>query len=57
VQQAADGSLWLDVELSADTGLIDTEQDGRRHITAPTSRHHASINAGHVVLAFETADT
>ena len=46
------GQLWLDVEL----------EEGRfncspKDITAPTSRLTASVNAAHIVMAFETADT
>lgn len=51
VDQAADGTIWLTVEL-----LSDTPGDDRVFI-APTSRLTASINASHVVAAYELADT
>lgn len=49
VWQAADGSVWLDVT------LLSGEYDGVW--TAPTTRTTASINASHIVAAFELADT
>jgi len=51
VDQAADGTIWLTVEL-----LSDTPGDDRVFI-APTSRLTASINASHVVAAYELVDT
>lgn len=51
VDQAADGSIWLTVEL-----LSDTPGDDRVFI-APTTRLTASINASHVVAAYELVDT
>ncbi|MDX2242561.1 MAG: hypothetical protein NW224_17880 [Leptolyngbyaceae cyanobacterium bins.302] len=51
VDQAADGTIWLTVEL-----LSDTPEDDRIFI-APTSRLTASINASHVVAAYELLDT
>lgn len=51
VDQAADGTIWLTVEL-----LSDTPGDDRVFI-APTTRLTASINASHVVAAYELADT
>lgn len=51
VWQAADQTIWLDVELMTDNPFS-TEV-----LIAPTSRTKASINASHVLLAFELADT
>lgn len=51
VDQAADRSIWLTVEL-----LSDTPGDDRVFI-APTTRLTASINASHVVAAYELVDT
>lgn len=53
VHLGADG-IWLDVTLSNCFGLL---SGGPRHFKAPTDRTFASINARHVVMAFETADT
>ena len=55
VHQAADGSLWIEVRMSANCGHI-KDFGGHPVITAPTARDHASINASHVVMAFELAD-
>jgi hypothetical protein len=55
VHQAADGSLWLDVLLSEVTPFA--QEAYPRHLTSPTSRTKASINAAHVMAVFETADT
>ncbi len=49
VWQAADGTLWLDVTLLSG--------DYENVWVAPTSRTSASINASHVMAAFELADT
>lgn len=49
VTQSADGTIWLDVE------LINHDFDGV--FVAPTIRLTASINASHVMAAFELADT
>jgi ABC-type molybdate transport system ATPase subunit len=50
VHQAADGTIWLDVELLAD-------QDEIVYWQPPSSRLKASINASHVIAAFELWDT
>jgi hypothetical protein len=55
VRQAADGSLWLDVQLSEETPFA--QEPHPKHLKSPTSRTKASINAAHVMAAFETADT
>lgn len=62
VRQAADGTIWLDVELADQVPytarrLPPYERAGPHDIVAPTSRLTASVNAAHVVLAYETADT
>ena len=46
------GMLWLDVTLD-DSRWTASPGD----ITAPTSRLTASVNAAHIVMAYETADT
>jgi hypothetical protein len=54
VHQAADGSLWLDVS------MLTSDYEGIADVPlflAPTSRTFASINAAHVVAAFELSDT
>ena|SRR5690625_3500603 len=58
VEQSADGTVWLDV-------LMLPRGDARNYqalcagpvMGAPTSRLEASVNAAHVVAAFELADT
>jgi hypothetical protein len=55
VHQAADGSLWLDVQLSEETPFA--QEPHPRDLKSPTSRTMASINVAHVMAAFETADT
>jgi hypothetical protein len=59
VQQAADGTIWLDVALHQQhhPRLQGALLFPGRQIFAPTSRTTASINASHVMMAFETADT
>ncbi len=55
VNRATDGSIWLDVN------MIDRTTWGEKlpfqKIEAPTSRKTASVNASHIVAAFEIADT
>jgi hypothetical protein len=55
VHLAADGSLWLDVELSEQAPF--SHEPDQKHLKSPTSRTTASINVAHVMAAFETADT
>ncbi len=56
VRPGADGALWLDVILASEVPeAARAELKGRKHITAPTDRPHASIAAHHIVAAFETA--
>ncbi|MBW4467733.1 MAG: hypothetical protein KME07_20085 [Pegethrix bostrychoides GSE-TBD4-15B] len=52
--QAADGSIWIDVELMSiyPPGVAENVM-----FIAPTSRTQASINTSHIVTAFELADT
>jgi hypothetical protein len=56
VYQAANGEIWLDVTL-LDTNLLRTESIAQEILIAPTSRTRASINASHIVAAFELEDT
>jgi hypothetical protein len=59
VHQAADGGLWLDVSLlESGSGWEESLcRMGLQIITAPTDRTTASINAAHIVTAFEIANT
>jgi hypothetical protein len=60
IHQAADGSIWLDVEMLDDDAMFPSSSRMRhwpKPLTAPTSRLTASINAAHVVCAVELADT
>lgn len=51
---AADGSIWLDVNLISDEV---PSMSGMTAFCAPTSRTKASINASHIIAAFELTDT
>lgn len=55
VHQAADGQLWIDVELSDARSIWEHPQ--LNILKAPTSRTQASIAVNHIVAAFELADT
>jgi hypothetical protein len=55
VHQAADDSIWLDVRLQESS--FTSEVSGMPTLLAPSSRTTASVNAAHVVAAFELADT
>ena len=55
VHLGADG-IWFDVRLAEHQNWQGPDLAGR-HITAPTTRTMASINARHIVMAFETAYT
>jgi hypothetical protein len=57
VHQDAAGGLWLDVGMLESNQLSTEVVDGRSVLWSPTSRHTATINAAHVVAAFELADT
>ncbi len=52
--QAADGSIWIDVELMS---IYPPTVAEASMFIAPTSRTQASINTSHIVTAFELADT
>ncbi len=56
MHQAADGTVWLDVWM-LDRLPTWAENLPMKTIVAPTERLIASINAAHVVWAFELADT
>ena len=67
VHKAADGQLWIDVELiKIDIGREPFFAKTYEHpghpkqlnvVTAPTGRTQASIAVSHIVAAFELADT
>jgi len=59
VSRAADGSIWLDVKLAEPSGKARLLPDKTplKYLCAPTDRLTASINAAHVVAAFEVAAT
>lgn len=52
VHQAADGSLWIDIDMCGDP-----VNAWPSVIHAPTSRTRASVNVAHIVCALELADT
>jgi hypothetical protein len=63
VHQAADGTIWLDVQMeekekgrALEPELGDTPSR-LNYLFSPTKRTTASINAAHVVAAFELAST
>ncbi len=53
VFMGANDSIWMDVTLSE----YDLSMKGLDILNAPTSRRKATVNAAHVVAAFELADT
>jgi len=55
VAQDAAGTIWIDANMNDDPPF--QAWKGMKDLTAPTSRRTISINAAHVVAAFETADT
>lgn len=55
VHASADG-IWLDIQLIEEKHLNYLALKGRQ-VSAPTSRTAASVNARHVMMAFETSDT
>lgn len=55
VSLAANGEIWLDVELLRDVPHLAIDE--RRNVFALTTRCYASLNAAHVMVALETADT
>jgi hypothetical protein len=59
IHEAKDGGIWLDVILSQPGSFWHErlKEMKLQIITAPTDRPTASINASHIVAAFEIADT
>ena len=58
IQQSADGHVWLDVRLmDPSDGNSEWLKPFAKSLIAPTSRLEASINASHIIAAFELADT
>jgi hypothetical protein len=57
ITRDAAGHLWLDVRLAAyneANGVYDVDNPrAQKVIVAPTERRDATVNAAHVVLAFE----
>ena len=51
VRQAADGSLWIGIDMCRDPA------NAWAAIHPPTSRTRASVNVAHIVCALELADT
>jgi uncharacterized protein YozE (UPF0346 family) len=56
ISQDAQGTIWVDVTLSNSSPSAALEEQFTI-LTAPTSRDTASINASHIIAAFELADT
>ena len=56
VTQGADDTIWIDVEMLTQAPS-QALCEGRKLITAPTSRTRASVQASKVVAAFELEDT
>lgn len=56
VVQDASGNIWLDATL-IEPKFSPGSVSGYKVLTSPTSRTSISINADHVVAAFELADT
>lgn len=54
LHKAADGSLWIDVRMLENAGLVN-EVWGQKVVIAPT-RSIISINVAHVVCALKLAD-
>jgi hypothetical protein len=65
VHQAADGGLWIDVQLSGHDGFIASSHKHPgfavwrklRMLSAPTDRLSATVNAAHIVAALELSDS
>jgi hypothetical protein len=55
VHLGVDG-VWLDVNLNEHPPQAAWFNKSSRQITSPTGRRLASINARHIMIAFETAD-
>jgi hypothetical protein len=56
VSVARDGTIWLKVRLMEEGSGV-WLNDLTKRFTAPTDRTTASINASHIVAAFEVANT
>lgn len=56
VHKDATGNIWLDVDMMEERPFCAGHSTGPFMI-APTSRTTASVNATHIVAAFELADT
>lgn len=52
----ASGNIWLDATMQLTNSSMQ-QVNGHPIFTSPTSRTNISINAAHVVAAFELADT
>lgn len=64
LMQDASGNIWLDATMLADAPVADRltgspmqQVNGHPLFTSPTSRTNISINAAHVMAAFELSDT
>ena len=58
VVQDATGNLWIEATLTnAEEFMVPDNVNGHRVFTSPTKRQSITINASHVVAAFELADT
>jgi hypothetical protein len=58
ISQDANGTIWLDATmLDSRTNLFGMESFESKIFVSPTERTQISINASHVVAAFELADT
>lgn len=61
IRQAADGTIWLDVEMQQKKKDLRLEPELReipsnfKYLLSPTERNLASINAAHIIAAFELA--
>ena len=58
VKQDAGGNLWIDaILINSEEQLLPDDINGHRIFAAPTSRKDVTINASHIVAAFELGDT
>ena len=55
--QASDATIWVDAEMADASVEIASDHWRRKLITSPTSRTRVSVNAAHIIAAFELADT
>ena len=56
VVQSANGTLWIDVELLRPEDC-EFWMSGKKIFCPPSSRRGCSVNASHIICAFEIADT